>query len=125
MAKKYPSKRIKTHRVYTAWEVSDAPGCHRQTVIRWIKNSGLVVDTCSKPWLIEGSALKAFLGARQAKVCCKRALHHCYCLGCKAPREPDGKIADYVQQAQGSGRLTGLLSEMRCLDAQGRQTLRP
>ncbi|KRS13532.1 hypothetical protein XM53_06680 [Roseovarius atlanticus] len=108
MAKRFSTGRIKTHRVYTVWEVSDVLGCHRQTVIRWIKHGGLIADTSSKPWLIEGRDLKAFLGARQTKARCKLALHHCYCLGCKAPQEPDGKIADYVQQTPVSGRLMGL-----------------
>jgi len=108
MAKKFPVNRIKTHRVYTVWEVSDVLGCHRQTVIRWIKDHGLPAETSSKPWLIEGRDLKTFLGVRQNKVRCKLALHHCYCLGCKEAREPDGKIADYVQQTVGNGRLTGL-----------------
>ena len=49
-----------------------------------------------------------FLGARRAKASCKLAPHHCYCLGCKGPREPDGKMADYVQQTPETGRLTGL-----------------
>ncbi|MGX9352227.1 helix-turn-helix domain-containing protein [Shimia sp. W99] len=108
MAKRFPVSRIKTHRVYTVWEVSDVLVCHRQTVIRWIRRDGLIADMSRKPWLIEGRDLKAFLGAKQTKARCKLALHHCYCLGCKAPQEPDGKIADYLQQTPDSGRLMGL-----------------
>ena len=108
MAKSFPSHKIKSHLVYTAWEVADALGCHRQTVIRWIRHKGLAADTSSKPWLIEGHVLKAFLGQRQRKARCKLALHHCYCLSCRGPREPDGKIADYVQETVSSGRLTAL-----------------
>ncbi|TYP84389.1 excisionase family DNA binding protein [Maritimibacter alkaliphilus HTCC2654] len=108
MAKKFPAQRIKGHRVYDVWEVAQALDCHKQTVIRWIKAGELSADTSRKPWLIEGKDLKAFLGARQTKITVKLAPHHCYCLGCKAPREPDGKMADYTQQTPETGRLTGL-----------------
>ena len=108
MAKKFPTNRIKSHFIYTVWEISHLLGCHKKTVIRWIKQHGLTADTSVKPWLIEGHELKAFLGARQSKARCKLALHHCYCFGCKSPREPDGKIADYIHQTPSSGQLIGL-----------------
>lgn len=108
MAKKFPANRIKSHRVYNVWEVADALGCHKQTVTRWINKSGLIADTSQKPWLIDGRDLKSFLGQKQTNSKCKLALHHCYCFGCREPREPDGKIADYIQQTAESGRLTGL-----------------
>lgn len=108
MAKRYPLNRIKRHRVYDLREVSDALGCHRRTVQRWIKADGLPAETSRKPWLIEGRALLEFLAGRQAKQRVKLALHHCYCLGCKSPREPDGKMADYFHQTPETGRLVGL-----------------
>lgn len=108
MAKKFPANRIKAHRIYTLWEISDVLGCHKQTVTRWVRDHGLTADTSSKPWLIQGRDLKAFLGLRQTKASCKLALQHCYCLGCKEPREPDGKIADYAQRSPDSGLLTAL-----------------
>ncbi len=33
---------IKTHYVYTVWEAAQALGRHRQTVVRWIKDKGLI-----------------------------------------------------------------------------------
>lgn len=111
MAKKFPVNKIKKHLVYTVWEIAELLGCHKQTVIRWIKTGGLPADLSRKPWLIEGHHVKEFLGARQSRASCKLALHHCYCLGCKCPREPDGKFADYVHQTPESGRLIGLCPE--------------
>jgi excisionase family DNA binding protein len=108
MAKRFPAQRIKAHRVYTIWEIADALGCHRQTVVRWVRSRRLDANTSQKPWLVDGRDLKAFLGVRQNKPRCRMALHHCYCLGCKAPQEPDGKMADYTQQTPDTGRLTGL-----------------
>ena len=108
MPRRPSPSRIKTHRVYAPWEAADALGVHRQTVLRWIKDKGLPADTSSRPWLIEGADLKAFLGHRQTKNRCKLDLHHCYCLGCKGPREPDGRMADYVQHSPTTGMLTAL-----------------
>ena len=53
--------RIKTHRIYTVWEAAEALGKHRQTIIRWIKEKGLIADTSQRPWLIKGSDMKEFL----------------------------------------------------------------
>lgn len=75
MAKAFPANRIKSHLVYTVWEAAEALGGHRQTIIRWIKHKGLEADRSRKPWLIEGRALREFLGARQRKAKCKLALH--------------------------------------------------
>lgn len=108
MAKKYPVNRIKTHRIYNVREAAEALGAHVVTVRRWVAKEGLPADTARKPWLIEGKALRAFLGERQVKRRIKTALHHCYCLGCRSPREPDGKMADYIQLTTETGRLEGL-----------------
>lgn len=108
MAPKANPARVKTHLVYTVWEVADLCNVHRQTVLRWIKEKGLRADTSQKPWLILGSDLKLFLGQKCTKRIRKLDLHQCYCLGCKAPRAPDGKMADYIQQSPTTGMLTAL-----------------
>jgi len=100
--------RIKTHYVYTVWEAAQALGRHRQTVIRWIKDKGLVADRSKVPWLIQGKDLKQFLGHRRAKSKIKLELHHLFCLGCKAPQEPDGKFAEYTQASSTTGMLKAL-----------------
>ncbi|WP_135507204.1 helix-turn-helix domain-containing protein [Roseovarius aestuariivivens] len=108
MAKRPSPFRIKTHRIYTPAEAAEVLKVHRQSVRRWITQHGLTADTSRKPWLIKGSDLKNFLGHRREKRRCKLQLHHCYCLGCKGPREPDGKMADYQQHSPTSGMLTAL-----------------
>jgi|GEM_PF-312841 len=100
--------RIKTHYVYTVWEAAQALGRHRQTVIRWIKDKGLVADRSKVPWLIQGKDLKQFLGHHRAKSKTKLALHHLFCLGCRAPQEPDGKFAEYTQASPTTGMLKAL-----------------
>lgn len=100
--------RIKTHYVYTVWEAAQALGRHRQTIIRWIKENGLVADRGKVPWLIKGKDLKQFLGSRRAKSKTKLALHHLFCFGCKTPQEPDGKFAEYTQATPTTGMLKAL-----------------
>jgi helix-turn-helix protein len=100
--------KIKTHQIYTVWEAAQALGRHRQTVIRWIKHKGLIADRSSVPWLIRGGDLKRFLGVGRAESKTRLALHHFYCLGCKGPQEPDGKFAEYTQQAPTTGMLKAL-----------------
>jgi len=100
--------RVKTHRIYSVWEAAEVLGKHRQTIVRWIRKMGLEADTSRKPWLIKGADLKAFLGQRRSRRRCKLELHHCYCLRCKGPRSPDGRMADFTQQTATTGRLTAL-----------------
>lgn len=108
MAKRFPAHLVKTHRIYTVWEAADTLGSHRQSVLRWIKSKKLKADQSSRPWLILGADLKAFLGQRSPRGKRKLPLHHIKCFGCKTPQEPDGKIADYTPQTHLTGRLTGL-----------------
>lgn len=115
MAKRFPANRIRTHLVYTVGELAEVLGCCRQTVIRWIRDHGLAADRSRKPWLIEGQDAKAFLGLRRQKAKHKLALHHCYCLGCKEPREPFGRIADFALQTQETGMLTALCPDCSAL----------
>jgi excisionase family DNA binding protein len=115
MAKRFRHDRIKRHLVYTVGEAAEALGCHKQTVTRWIGAGKLPADTGKRPWLIDGRDLKGFLGARQTTTRCRLALHHCYCLGCKSPREPFARMADYTQQTPETGMLAGLCPECGAL----------
>jgi len=115
MAKLPPPNRIKTHQIYTIWEAAQALDRHRQTVIRWIKEKGLIADRSRVPWLIRGDDLKDFLGHRRARVKTQLALHHLYCLGCKAPQEPDGKFAEYTQQTLTTGMMKALCPACGCI----------
>ena len=107
--------KIKAHRIYTVWEAAEALGKHRQTIIRWINDQGLTADRSRKPWLIKGTDLRAFLGHQRTKAKCKLSLHHIFCLGCKSPREPAGKFADYTQQTATTGMLSGLCPTCECV----------
>lgn len=108
MPKKPSPARVKRHRVYTVWEAAEALGLHRQTVIRWIRGDGLTADVAQRPWLIEGDALKVFLQERRALGRCALKVGEIFCLPCRSPRLPDGRMADFRLTAPGRGTLTGL-----------------
>lgn len=108
MAKKPDPRRIKSHLVYTAAEIAEALGLHRQTVLRWIKSGKLEADCTRKPWLVAGNVLKAHLGERRQAGKCRLALAQLYCLGCRAARIPDGRLADFTLTRHGAGALMGL-----------------
>ena len=112
--KTFSPHRIQTHLIYTPKEAAEALGAHWQTVIQWIKTSGLEAETSSKPWMIRGEDLKVFLGARQTRRKQRLAPHHLYCLGCKAPREPAGRMAEYRQETDTTGMLVALCPD--CLN---------
>jgi excisionase family DNA binding protein len=115
MARLPSPAKIKTHRIYTIWEAAEALGKHRQTIVRWISDKGLVADKTCKPWLIDGKDMKAFLGLRRRNVRVKLALHHLYCLGCKSSQAPAGKFADYTPQTPTTGMLSALCPNCECV----------
>ena len=115
MARLPSPNKIKTHNIYTVWEAAEALGMHRQTIVRWINDKGLIADKSTKPWLIDGKDLKAFLGLCRRKVRVKLALHNLYCLGCKSAREPAGKFADYTQLTPTTGMLSALCPACECV----------
>jgi excisionase family DNA binding protein len=106
---KHPSpQRIKRHQIYTVWEAADAVGVHRQTVIRWIKKKGLSADTSQRPWLIEGRVFKIFLKERRTRGKCRLRPGQIFCLPCRGPKNPDGRIADFHLKTPTTGTLIGI-----------------
>jgi excisionase family DNA binding protein len=100
-------RRIKILRSYTIEEVARLLGIHRNTVRHWIKG-GLPVIDGKRPALILGSDLAEFLAARRAA---RRQTCHpgqMYCVKCREPREPAGRMADYVSSSPTAGALMGL-----------------
>ncbi len=106
---KHPSpQRVKRHQIYTVWEAANAVGVHRQTVIRWIKDKGLSADTSQRPWLIEGKALKAFLEERRTRGKCRLRPDQIFCLPCRGPKNPDGRMVDFHLKTSTTGTLIGI-----------------
>lgn len=106
MARRYDIRRVKIHRSYDVPEVEELLGVHPRTMRQWI-NRGLPLIVESRPRLIHGSDLRAFLKARRAS---KQPLRpgEFYCLPCRARKSPDGGFAEYRPSSPTLGTLTGL-----------------
>jgi hypothetical protein len=100
-------RRIKIHRSYTVKDAADALGAHKNTIAQWIKQ-GLAVADQSRPVLLLGTAIRAFLENRKARRKRRLAAGEFYCLKCREPKSPYGGVADYIASSSGLGSLVGL-----------------
>ena len=104
--RRYDCRRIEKHRSYTVAEVEKTLDVHPHTVRRWIAN-GLIVVSTTRPVLIHGENLRAFLEARRPR---RQPLRPgmIYCVGCRAPKRPGCDTADYVPRGLRHGALVGI-----------------
>ena len=112
-SRKANRRGAKIHWNYTVDEAARALGVSKGTVRRWIK-AGLPALTEKRPILIIGGDLLDFLAARSAsKQKCQP--DECYCVKCRAPRRPAGRMADFVPLTATSGNLRALCPECASL----------
>jgi excisionase family DNA binding protein len=116
---------IKLHRTYTVEEAAIVTGCAKGTIRRWIRAGALPALTDQKPHLILGGDLLDYLKARAARGP-RLKPHECYCLKCRAPREPALGMAEYKYLTPTTGNLRALCSTCTTLmhKAVGLDTLR-
>ena len=81
-------RRIKTTLSYTVPEIADLLDRRASTVTRWIRE-GLPVLPETRPRLIDGVVLKAWLAEKWAARKRPCSLAELYCCKCRAPRTPD------------------------------------
>jgi hypothetical protein len=86
-ARRINPRRIKLHRPYSVEEAALALGAHKNSVRGWIRDGLPVVDG-SRPVLILGHELRAYLERKR-----KSAKRPCspgtlYCFKCREPRAP-------------------------------------
>lgn len=100
-------RRAKLHRSYTAFELADLLGVHKNTVRHWIKDGLPLVDG-ARPILICGSDFQAWWGKRQkaAKRPCRPG--QMYCLKCRAAKAPALGMVEYVATNAITGNLKAL-----------------
>jgi hypothetical protein len=105
---KYPNhRRVKINRNYTIEEIASLFSLHKNTVRGWVKN-GLPTINNGRPALFLGSEVRDFLQLRR-----KKSQRHCppgtlYCLRCREPKTPYGKMLDYHPITESVGNLSGL-----------------
>lgn len=115
MSKKLNPNHAKINRNYSVEEVAGLYGVHKNTVHSWIKKHGLVTNDDKRPILILGSHLKLFLQEKRTKNKRKCLPHEIYCLRCRKPQVPAGKMADYIAMTDTTGRLISICPECESL----------
>jgi Helix-turn-helix domain len=100
-------RRVKALRSYTIDEVARTLEVHRNTVRHWIK-AGLPVIDDKRPILILGADLAEFLLRRRDARRQPCQAGQMFCLKCRKPREPAGRMADFVASSATSGALIGI-----------------
>ena len=108
MGCRYPNARLaKIHRTYSVDELSRLLKIHKNTVRNWLRQGLKAIDGL-RPILITGEELRRFLANRRAKSKQACGPGRIYCLPCRAPKVPAGKIADCIQSSETSGTLAGI-----------------
>ena len=104
----------KIHRNYTVEETADLFSIHRNTVREWIKRGLPTIDD-RRPILILGRDLADFLRARREmnKRPCQPG--EIYCLRCRVPKTPAGRMADYEPMTQTLGNLIGMCPDCEAM----------
>lgn len=107
MAKRYNARAVKKHHTYTVEEAAEALDAHIQTVRSW-GDLGLRIMKSKTPHLILGDDLHRFLASQERGR--KRPLgpNELYCLKCRGPKIPEGRLADFILTDSGKGRLSGI-----------------
>jgi Helix-turn-helix domain len=100
-------RRLKLLRSYTIEEVARTLEVHRNTVRHWIK-AGLRVIDDKRPILMLGSDLAEFLLRRRNARRQPCQAGQMFCLRCRRPQEPAGRMADFVASSATSGTLVGI-----------------
>ena len=115
MGKGHPNHRlVKIHRTYTAGEIGDLFGIHKNTVRTWLKG-GLPICDGKRPMLILGHDLAEFLRARRARKKQPCQAGEIYCVRCRAPKCPAGDMADYLPVTETIGNLMAICPDCNCI----------
>ncbi len=98
---------IKLHRAYSVEEAARTLGAHKNSVRGWIKDGLPTVDH-SRPSLILGQELRAYLDGKR-----KAAKRPCppgtlYCFKCRQPRAPALGMVEATRQNATTGNLSAM-----------------
>lgn len=95
---------VKLHRSYTATELANRLGVHKNTVRHW-QRAGLETVGAGRPVLFQGATVRAFLATRNAgrkRPCPPGTM---FCFRCREARPPALGMVDYIPITGVSGNL--------------------
>jgi hypothetical protein len=108
MGYRHPNPRLaKIHRNYSVEEVSRLFAVHKNTVRTWLRQGLRPIDD-QRPTLVRGEELARFLADRRARTKQTCGPGRIYCLACRAPKVPAGKMADCIVTGINMGALQGI-----------------
>jgi Helix-turn-helix domain len=105
MGSRRPNLRLaKIHRSYSVEDVSRLFAIHKNTVRNWLREGLTAIDE-QRPTVIRGVELRRFLTDRRARAKQVCGPGRIYCLPCRAPKVPAGKMAECVATTDTTGTL--------------------
>jgi hypothetical protein len=108
MGRRHPNpRRVKIHRNYSVQEVARLFGIHKNTVRGWLKRGLPAIDD-RRPTLILGQELSRFLRERRQKEKQRCGPGRIFCVACREPKVPAGKMAECIPTPPSSGNLRGI-----------------
>jgi hypothetical protein len=107
MGYRHPNPRLaKIHRNYSVEEISRLFALHKNTVRTWLRQGLKPIDD-QRPILVRGEEICRFLTDRRARTKQACGPGRIFCLPCRAPKVPAGKMAECIQTGN-SGTLQGI-----------------
>ena len=108
MGSRHPNPRLaKIHRSYSVEEMARLFNVHKNTVRNWLKQ-GLEAIDGQRPTVVRGEELRRFLAERRARAKQTCGPGRIYCLPCRAPKVPAGKMAECIATGDTTGTLRGI-----------------
>jgi|SRR6516165_7187389 len=108
MGSRHPNPRLaKIHRNYSVEDTARLFNVHKNTVRNWLKNGLEPIDD-QRPTLVRGEELRRFLADRRARAKQACGPGRIYCLPCRAPKVPAGKMAECVATGHTTWTLQGI-----------------
>ena len=108
MGCRHPNPRLaKIHRNYSVEEVSRLFTIHKNTVRNWLRQGLEPIDD-RRPTVIRGWELRRFLTDRRTRTKQVCGPGRIYCLPCRAPKVPAGKMAECIQTSGTTGALQAI-----------------
>jgi Helix-turn-helix domain len=98
---------VKIHRNYSVEQVARLFGLHKNTVRNWLKQGLSAIDD-RRPTLVLGRELLRFLLDRRQKAKQICGPGRIFCIACRAPKVPAGKMAECLLKGPTTGNLCGI-----------------